>query len=133
MTVSGVQPPVKVPPVGRNVSHHPNSSHAWLTANTLPQYWFKERDGKTNAFPVEVAPGASRNLVASADAYFAQEAGLPITEKTVLSEYQVLREVVLSFLSPPSALDKMPLFSYDRDQRRHVLFTNYTSVGPISP
>ena len=85
-----MQPPIKVPPLGRNVSHHPTSSRAWLGANTLPQYWAREADGRTNAFPVRVAAdGApSRNLVVAADAYFSRVAGIAVTEKTVLSEYQ---------------------------------------------
>ena len=41
-----------------------------------------------------------------------QEAGLPVTEKCVLSEYQVLREIIFTFLCPTHCQAKMPLFEY---------------------
>ena len=90
---------------------------------TLPQYWLKEKDAHTNLFPVEVKEeeeGGSRNLVAQVDQFYAKEVGLPITQKVVLSEYQVLREVIFSFLAPCFCVDKMPLFDFDRSSRKFL-------------
>ena len=90
----------------------------------MPQYWLKEKDAHTNMFPVEVKEeeeeGGSRNLVAQVDQFYAKEVGLPITQKVVLSEYQVLREVIFSFLAPCFCVDKMPLFDYDRSSRKFL-------------
>ena len=46
---------------------------------------------------------------------------MPVTEKMVLSEYQVMREILLTFKSPTTC-GEMPLFTYDSN--RHSFTPN---------
>ena len=112
-----LSPPGKIPPSGTLISTDPNSSKSWLQARVLPQYWVKERDGKTHAFPVEVTFEAC-NLVKQHEEY-CQKNGLPITEKMVLSEYQVLREIILTFFAPCNC-NQLPLFNYDSNRKTFI-------------
>lgn len=159
--VKPLRPPERVPPPGQSTHVDPVQAKQWLYKHVLPHYWIREKDGRTNTnYPISLAAGlktengtilrSTANLVNDLDLYYANTAGLPVEEKTVITEYQIMREILWTFRFPLLSDRSMtsrkfkpeeeinteisyPLFSYDSNKCVFVANPGWICMPSVSP
>ena len=154
-----LKPPQKILPPGNTVHADSKQAKLWMSENVLPHYWVHEKDGKTNSnYPMAVPSSVSSiveegtpisrstaNLVNDLDQYYATVLGIPVTEKTIVTEYQIMREIIwtfrypqLSSMSISSSLasetsNSYPLFKYDYNKDAFIANPGWLCMASISP
>ena len=159
-----LKPPEKIPPPGHSVHADSKLSSKWLSENVLPRYWIQEKDGKTNSnYPLSIPASVSAqdlfanggiiarstaNMVNELDFYYSNVMGIPVEEKTVVTEYQIMRELIWTFRYPlfsdnyssvnfqgKSATNEIsyPLFSFDSNKYAFVANPSWICMASISP
>ena len=160
--VEPLKPPIKIPPPGHSVHADAKKSKQWMMSNVLPHYWIREKDGRRNTnYPLAISLQAelmnsenatimrsSANLVKELDAYYAFVLGIPVEEKIIVTEYQIMREIIWTFMYPQLS-DKSiskgnyvektsqdlpyPLFTYDSNKCAFIANTGWLCMPSISP
>ena len=155
-----LKPPEKVLPPGHSIHPDPKEAMKWMTNNVLSHYWILEKDGKTNSnypLPLEsrvpimnvesnLIERSTANLVNDLDLYYAKILGIQPAEKTCVTEYQVMREIIWTFRYPqlPNKYKeqnghgsrkhtKYPLFTYDNNKQVFQNNDGWLCMPSISP
>ena len=155
-----LEPPQKIPPPGNTVYADSKKAKQWMSTNVLPHYWIKEKDGKMiSNYPLIPSANhlnwdeksglySSADVVNELDAYYTSILGIPIEDKTVITEYQIMREVIWTLRFPQlsnkldskgHSLEKShsdmpyPLFSYDPKSHAFIPNVGWLCTSSFSP
>ena len=156
-----LQPPQKIPPPGNTVHAESREAKQWISTHVLPHYWIKQKDGKMNSnYPLALKSNqihtldsnsliySSADMISELDFYYTSVLGIPIEEKTVITEYQIIREVIWT-LRYPQLSHKLssnsyenqkshsdlpyPLFRYDSSSHAFIPNAGWLCTPSISP